>query len=420
MEPLTIGGALIGTNLNKLLPELAILIMLVVLLSATAYITLKKAHKMYLKEMLGFSKVQTDDDERDVEAQDNVELSPAASNNKADPVLKSQPSDDKSTGEKKDEIIDNGPKLVQNDSLPKESKQSPEDESKQDATTNDHVEDTSDHFEDEHALHFSAHVMGNEEICVHKQGTHLRTCTLENVLEEEQRAPPRNVITILIMFLLVLAMNIMKGGGGFESPVGIECGSLSFWGVEVSIFVFILVVCWTSRSHLIQRTHLKQAMGYKYVEGDIRWDERSTITYPLVCCLAGLVAGMFGVGGGIVKGPLMLALGVHPMVASATSACMILFTSFTATTSFMIFGLLVTDYAVACLVLGFVATIVGQTVMSLLLRRYKRNSYIAFSIGIVVAISAICMSTESIISLRGQGMSRGSGSLCNLHSHLEI
>lgn len=33
-------------------------------------------------------------------------------------------------------------------------------------------------------------------------------------------------------------------------------------------------------------------------------------------------------------------LGVHPMVASATSAVMILYTSFTATTSFMVFGLL--------------------------------------------------------------------------------
>lgn len=32
--------------------------------------------------------------------------------------------------------------------------------------------------------------------------------------------------------------------------------------------------------------------------------------------------------------------GVHPMVASATSAVMILYTSFTATTSFMVFGLL--------------------------------------------------------------------------------
>lgn len=66
--------------------------------------------------------------------------------------------------------------------------------------------------------------------------------------------------------------------------------------------------------------------------------------------------GMFGIGGGIIKGPLMLAMGVHPAVASATSACMILFTSFTATTSFAVYGLLVPDYAIAGAILGFSAT----------------------------------------------------------------
>jgi uncharacterized membrane protein YfcA len=35
-------------------------------------------------------------------------------------------------------------------------------------------------------------------------------------------------------------------------------------------------------------------------------------------------AGLFGVGGGIIKAPLMLEMGVCPEVAAATSATMIL------------------------------------------------------------------------------------------------
>jgi uncharacterized membrane protein YfcA len=61
--------------------------------------------------------------------------------------------------------------------------------------------------------------------------------------------------------------------------------------------------------------------------GDIVWTPDTTLYCPLYCSLAGVVAGMFGVGGGIVKGPLMLHLGVLPEVAAATSATMILFTS---------------------------------------------------------------------------------------------
>jgi uncharacterized membrane protein YfcA len=112
-----------------------------------------------------------------------------------------------------------------------------------------------------------------------------------------------------------------------------------------------------------------------------------------------------------VKGPLMLAMGVHPAVSSATSACMILFTSFTATTSFIVFGLLVHDYAVVCLVVGFIATYVGQAGLTYLMRKSQRNSYIAFSIGIVVLLSTILMTIQSLLSMAA-GETHHSGGIC--------
>lgn len=33
----------------------------------------------------------------------------------------------------------------------------------------------------------------------------------------------------------------------------------------------------------------------------VAWTPRNTVLYPAICSIAGLVAGMFGVGGGIVK-----------------------------------------------------------------------------------------------------------------------
>jgi uncharacterized membrane protein YfcA len=120
---------------------------------------------------------------------------------------------------------------------------------------------------------------------------------------------------------------------------------------------------------------------------------------------------MFGVGGGIVKGPLMLAMNVHPAVSSATSACMILFTSLTATTSFIVFGLILPDYAAVCLVVGFIATVLGQVGLSYLIRRAKRNSYIAFSIGAVVLLSAFLMTIQSLPSM-AWGETHHAGGIC--------
>merc|ERR1712187_1067446 len=98
-------------------------------------------------------------------------------------------------------------------------------------------------------------------------------------------------------------------------------------------------------------------------------------------------------------GPLLFALGDHPAVSSASSACMILFTSFTATTSFIVFGLLIPDYAIICLTIGFLATYSGQVILNHLMLKAKRNSYIAFSIGIVVLLSALLMTVQSLVSL---------------------
>ena len=70
----------------------------------------------------------------------------------------------------------------------------------------------------------------------------------------------------------------------------------------------------------MQIYYLKAKVGYKYVKGDIEWNEWATIKYPCICFFAGFFAGMFGVGGGIVKGPLMLEMGVDPQVGLRASA----------------------------------------------------------------------------------------------------
>lgn len=54
---------------------------------------------------------------------------------------------------------------------------------------------------------------------------------------------------------------------------------------------------------------MKAELGFEYVEGDVQWTPLNTVRYPCICFFAGFFAGMFGVGGGIVKGPLMLEMG---------------------------------------------------------------------------------------------------------------
>lgn len=355
MEPLTIAGALIGAFLNKVLPEQLLTFMLVLLLSFTAYNSLKKAIKMYKAESRALRQEGLKPDGTKESELTHI-----------------------SQKEEKEDMDEAGDELL--DDMDLQEGESPG--------------------------------LGDMEN-IPLSGSNAQQ--LQKILDEERVTPMFNVRVLVGLFIVVLIMNLLKGGGAFPSPVGIKCGSSSFWIANGIIMGWIIVITIYIRGYLVKRNDLKERVGYKAVQGDIKWDARSTIVYPGICCLAGFFAGMFGIGGGIVKGPLMLAMEVHPGVASASSACMILFTSFTATTSFFVFGLLDPQYGPICFGIGFIATYFGQIGLSILMKKYKRNSYIAFSMGAVVLMSAIMMTVQSLLSI-AEGEHHSSGGICGKES----
>eukprot|EP00574_Skeletonema_japonicum_P006358 CAMPEP_0201726150 /NCGR_PEP_ID=MMETSP0593-20130828/9294_1 /ASSEMBLY_ACC=CAM_ASM_000672 /TAXON_ID=267983 /ORGANISM="Skeletonema japonicum, Strain CCMP2506" /LENGTH=564 /DNA_ID=CAMNT_0048217619 /DNA_START=38 /DNA_END=1732 /DNA_ORIENTATION=+ len=375
MEPLTIAGALIGAILNKLLPEALLVISLVALLSFTAYNTLKKAVRMYKAETRAMRLVRESELTR---------------------MARKMEEEDEEEEETESLLDEDGEARSDIESTNGEMEESGDKEDEEEGASNGSRTSNQD---DDNSVFSSAADLKNKE-------------ELNAILEEDRHIPMGNVKVLVVTFVVILFINLMKGGGAFPSPLGIRCGSPSFWVSNGVMLGWILLVSIFARMYLVRRHEIKERVGYPYVEGDIKWDSRATVVYPLVCTAAGFFAGMFGVGGGIVKGPLMLAMGVHPKVSSASSACMILFTSFTATTSFVVFGLLDMEYAVICMSLGFTATLVGQIGLFYLMEKFQRNSYIAFSIGGIVLLSAILMTIQSLISMADRGGPSEAAGLC--------
>ncbi|GKY96217.1 hypothetical protein MPSEU_000581600 [Mayamaea pseudoterrestris] len=337
LEPMTMAGTLVGAMLNTLLPAAVLVVLLLALLSLTSYLTLQKAKKLYDKETV--AKRAAEDALRVQEQQKLLGIGSGGGG---------------SYGA---------------------------------------------------AGSSAAAASSSTKNQLHRQST-------PNVSENTHQVWV-DALKLTALFAVVTVINLAKGslGEGMSASPDVvsdaselpsvkplpHCGTTCFWTANFGILVLIVAfVLWNRRVVL---SRLDTGVG-AVVVSDISWDTHNTIKYPLYATVAGLVAGLFGIGGGMVMGPLLLALSVHPQVASATSACMIFFTSSTATISFMVFGLLSHDYAIACLLIGFVSALLGQSAIALLLQRYQRHSYIAFSIGIVIAVSAVCMTAESVMALR--------------------
>jgi len=171
------------------------------------------------------------------------------------------------------------------------------------------------------------------------------------------------------------------------SITGVECGSFSFWFLALSVIPWVLGF-WIIFRHMLitENTRFKTAK--------IQWDATTTIKYPMVCTIAGVFAGLFGVGGGIVKGPLMLEMGVDPPVAVATVSTMILFTTSAACVSFQVFHFLDMGYGSVCFLMGLVCTALGQSVINAW-SDARRQSPPVLSIGSVMAVSTFLVALEA-------------------------
>ena len=103
----------------------------------------------------------------------------------------------------------------------------------------------------------------------------------------------------------------------------------------------------------------------------------------------------------MILGPAMLEFGMLPQVAVATSSFIIIFTGSSTATQFLILGKLSLTLSVTYWVIGFVSAIVGQILIGYVLKKYKKQSYVNFLLGLVIIVSAIAMVVVEVSALFG-------------------
>ena len=88
-------------------------------------------------------------------------------------------------------------------------------------------------------------------------------------------------------------------------------GTVGYWLLTFSVFpVCLAVTFWVGRD--LRRLHQRKVeLGYKYLPGMVQWNSKNSIVYPLCCFFAGCAAGLLGIGGGLVLGPMLLEMNVR-------------------------------------------------------------------------------------------------------------
>jgi len=212
---------------------------------------------------------------------------------------------------------------------------------------------------------------------------------LREIIKAESRHDFRAIGMILVSWILVAVCSLIKGGSGPNQFVA--CGSWSFWLVALLPFPIVMVLSWQIGTSLNEKYDSKKACGYRFAEGDAVWDEQHVRIFPLVSIIVGILAGALGIAAGTLLGPLLLQVGLNPVVSVATTGLMVLFTSSSTTMQYLFLGRLKLDYAIFFTLVGTVAAAIGNTVIHYVSRKYRKTWFVVAILAITIGLSAVLL-----------------------------
>merc|ERR1719198_2603259 len=114
------------------------------------------------------------------------------------------------------------------------------------------------------------------------------------------------------------------------------------------------------------------------------------VKYALVAVLTGCLAGLVGIGGGLIFSPFFLFMGVDPAVAVATSSTCVIFTSSSTTMQYLLTDRIIVSLCLVYGLVNLVASYAGTSLVHCLQDMHAaRRSFISAIVAIGVLISTV-------------------------------
>lgn len=98
-----------------------------------------------------------------------------------------------------------------------------------------------------------------------------------------------------------------------------------------------------------------------------------------------------GIAAGTLLGPLLLELGVLPMVGLGSSGFMVLFTSSSTTIQYILLGMLKVDYAICLVFVSMIAAAIGNTVIYFFVKKYNKTWFVVAILCAMIGASTILL-----------------------------
>ncbi|XP_028805324.1 sulfite exporter TauE/SafE family protein 5 [Neltuma alba] len=201
---------------------------------------------------------------------------------------------------------------------------------------------------------------------------------------------------LLLIWLSFFFLYLLRGNKYGQSIIPMEPCGVVYWIISsVQVPLAVIFTYWiVSRKESHQDQHLISQGQDLTVNGP-----SDKLIFPLMALLAGVLGGVFGIGGGMLISPLLLQVGIAPEVTAATCSFMVFFSSTMSASQYLLLGMEHTETALVLAIICFVASMLGLLVVQRAVHKYGRASLIVFSVAIVMALSIVLMTTFGAIDV---------------------
>ena len=250
LAPLEMAGAVLGVLIQKLLPNWLYLLLAGIILAMTAYKTYQKFLSTHKKEKEAAIKAK----EQELARSESEEETPAEEDEENDADAE-EPVHMESMG--MENSIASGEKGIEMQEAPNPN-----------------------------------NITDNDEAAM------LRKQYLE---EDSKQYPKKMIAALVLLWIGLFILTLMKGGKGVDSFVGIDCEDPVYYVLIGCQFLWLFSFAIYFGVSLLRKQKARSAVHYPYLHDDAIWDQASMRFYGLFTIVAGIVAGLIGIGGGMVR-----------------------------------------------------------------------------------------------------------------------
>ena len=193
-------------------------------------------------------------------------------------------------------------------------------------------------------------------------------------------------------------VNLLRGTPNFASIANISTCEAKSWSILGAFIVVCIAITFYNIRQIMKELALKEKFGELH-ESEM-WMKPKNLPFMIIMSfMSGFIGQIFGLGGAFIYSPMLLTIGVNPLVSASTCLYMMVFQTCMSMFMFFIYGNLNVEYTLFLAIWTGIGVILGLFVTSQIIKRYNRPSLVAFALAISIIIATALSITSSIKSL---------------------